>query len=137
MFNDKIDAMMTKIKLPKPENIEPEVESEILDPKIIKPISLIMTFESQDEFFDYYNSHKTEMDSLTNHKLNKLFSIDGYRITKIQNVLKLKQINISKDRRSDGFADTQTLRIEIIENRISVLEDALNRIIEYINSTIG
>jgi hypothetical protein len=133
MFNDKINAMMSKIKLENPEcEIESELESEpekeqILNPKIIKPISLMMTFESQDEFFDYYNSHKTEMDSLTTHKLNKLFSIDGYRITKIKNVLKLKQINISNN---------PTLRNEIIENRIAVLENALNRIIEYINSTI-
>jgi hypothetical protein len=129
MFNDKIDAMMTKIKNPKPGNVEPEPEPEpeILNTKIIKPISLMISFEDQDEFFDYYNSHKTEMDSLTTHKLNKLFSIEGYRITKIKNVLKLKQVSISNN---------PTLRNEIIENRISVLEDALNRIIEYINSTI-
>jgi hypothetical protein len=104
---------------------EPELKPEILNPKIIKPISLMMTFEDQDEFFEYYNSHKSEMDSLTTHKLNKLFSIEGYRITKIKNVLKLKQISASNN---------PTLRNDEIENRISILEDALNRIIEYLNS---
>jgi hypothetical protein len=131
MFNEKIDAMMSKVKSSKPEPVnEPELEPEpeILNPKIIKPISLMMTFEDQDEFFDYYNSHKSEMDSLTTHKLNKLFSIEGYRITKIKNILKLKQISVSKD---------LTLRDDEIENRMSILEDALNRIIEYLNSIRG
>jgi hypothetical protein len=130
MFNDKIDAMMTKIKSPKQENIESE--SEILNPKIIKPISLMMTFEDQDEFFDYYNSHKTKMDNLTTHKLNKLFSIDGYRITKIKNVLKLKQ---TQDHKTNEINNINNF--ERIEERITVLEAALNRIIEYINSTVG
>jgi hypothetical protein len=122
MFNEKIDAMLTKINGAKPEH---EPEHEILNPKIIKPIELMMNFEDQEEFFDYYNSHKTEMDNLTTHKLNKLFTIDGYRITKIKNVLKLKQIQIQNH-----------MNFEQIANRITVLEDALNRIIEYINSTV-
>ena len=44
----------------------------------------------------YYHKHKDEMDKETTHLLNKKFSIDGYRITKIKGVLCLKRSTMKK-----------------------------------------
>lgn len=43
-----------------------------------------------DEFNAYYQLHKKEIDNTTIYKLNKLYHIDGNIITKIKNVLMLK-----------------------------------------------
>lgn len=61
--------------------------------KIIEPIKeYSKVFNSPDEFNLWYTKNKDEMDNMTTHKLNKLYKIEGYRITKIKNVLMLKKI---------------------------------------------
>lgn len=61
--------------------------------KIIEPIKkCIKTFNTTDEFNLWYMKNKNEIDSLTTHKLNKLYHINGYRITKIKGELKLKKL---------------------------------------------
>lgn len=61
--------------------------------KIIEPIKeFSKVFNSPDEFNLWYTKNKDEMDNMTTHKLNKLYKIEGYRITKIKNVLMLKKI---------------------------------------------
>ena len=60
--------------------------------KIIEPIKeFSKVFNSPDEFNLWYTKNKDEMDNMTTHKLNKLYKIEGYRITKIKNVLMLKK----------------------------------------------
>lgn len=59
---------------------------------ILQPImNYIKEFPTPEEFNIYYNKHKEEIDNTTTHKLNKLYHIDGYRITKIKGVLMLKK----------------------------------------------
>ena len=66
--------------------------------KILQPITnYIKEFESPDEFNLFYNKHKEEIDSTTTHKLNKLYHIRGYRITKIKDVLMLKKHEEKKE----------------------------------------
>ena len=55
--------------------------------KIIEPIrDYLKVFNSADEFNIWYTKNKDEVDSLTTHKLNKLYKIQGYRITKIKGI---------------------------------------------------
>ena len=62
-----------------------------MDLKVIEPIkNYIKEFNSPVEFNLWYAKHKEEVDSLTTHKLNKMYKIDGYRITKIKGELMLK-----------------------------------------------
>ena len=62
--------------------------------KIIEPIKqYLKVFNSPDEFNIWYTKNKDEVDTLTTHKLNKMYKIEGYRITKIKNVLMLKKVN--------------------------------------------
>lgn len=65
---------------------------------IIEPIkNFIKEFNTIDEFNAFYSLHKDEMDALTTHKLNKMYSVKGYRITKIKGVLMLKRWDTSKN----------------------------------------
>lgn len=86
---------------------------------VIEPIkSAIKEFHSVEEFNVYYQLHKDEMDKTTTHKLNKMYRIDGYRITKIKNVLMLKRAS-----------DTMNVHEEIL-----AIKDTLNKIIKFLNT---
>ena len=93
----------------------------LTDLKIIEPIQKpLHEFETPDEFNIYYHKHKDEMDKETTHLLNKKFSIDGYRITKIKGVLCLKRSTMKKK--------------DDLQERLQKLEEVVNQIIDVINS---
>ena len=69
-----------------------------MDVKIIEPIkNYLKEFNTTEEFNTFYSVHKDEMDSLTTHKLNKMYHVNGYRITKIKGELMLKRWDNKKD----------------------------------------
>ena len=95
--------------------------------KIIEPIKeYSKVFNSPDEFNLWYTKNKDAIDSLTTHKLNKLYKIEGYRITKIKNVLMLK-----KDSQTTNTRTTPT--IEQLKDEITKIKDTINQIISYLN----
>ena len=51
----------------------------------------LKTFNTPEEFNLWYAKNKVEIDKITTHKLNTMYYIDGYRITKIKGVLCLKK----------------------------------------------
>ena len=62
-----------------------------MEVKVIEPIkNYIKEFNKPVEFNLWYAKHKDEVDALTTHKLNKMYHIEGYRITKIKGELMLK-----------------------------------------------
>ena len=98
--------------------------------KIIEPIKeYSKVFNSPDEFNLWYTKNKDEMDNMTTHKLNKLYKIEGYRITKIKNVLMLK-----KDSQSTNTTTIPTTNtIEQLKDEITKIKDTINQIISYLN----
>ena len=73
-----------------------------MDVKVIGPIKeYLKTFNGPDEFNIWYAKNKDEVDKITTHKLNKMYHIDGFRITKIKGVLCLK-----KDTKKPAHAET-------------------------------
>ena len=105
--------------------------------KIIEPIrDYLKVFNSADEFNIWYTKNKDEVDSLTTHKLNKMYKINGYRITKIKNVLMLKKSSETNN------VNNQSANNPLVPNDLSELQDEIknikstvNRIIEYLNGT--
>lgn len=90
---------------------------------IIAPITTaIKEFHSPEEFNIYYQLHKEEIDGTTTHKLNKLYKIEGYRITKIKNVLMLKR-NIEKN------TDAEEINVK---DEIATIKETLNKIINFL-----
>ena len=63
-----------------------------MDIKVIGPIKeYLKMFNGPDDFNLWYVKNKDDVDKLTTHKLNKMYHIDGYRITKIKGILCLKK----------------------------------------------
>ena len=104
--------------------------------KIIEPIKeYSKVFNSPDEFNLWYTKNKDEMDNMTTHKLNKLYKIEGYRITKIKNVLMLKkdsQSSPSNDNVAGRFSPSTTT-IDELKDEIAKIQDPINQIISYLN----
>ena len=96
-----------------------------MDLKVIEPIkNYIKEFKTIDEFNLWYSKNKEEVDALTTHKLNKMYKIDGYRITKIKGVLMLKKW---VDKEEKEIVSTEELKKEIDEIRNTV-----NKIISFL-----
>ena len=107
----------------------------LTDLKIIEPIQKpLHEFETPDEFNIYYHKHKDEMDKETTHLLNKKFSIDGYRITKIKGVLCLKRSTTKTNQRLIDQRETKSDSLHDLQERLQKLEEVVNQIIDVINS---
>ena len=102
-------------------------------------------FNTIDEFNIYYVKHKEEMTNMTTQKLNKMFTIDGYRITKVgtrdadgkqvNGEICLKPVSkLSKTNENDSETKPWQDDIEDIMTKMKVLTDTVNRIIEHLNA---
>ena len=97
--------------------------------KILQPITnYIKEFDSPDEFNLFYNKHKEEIDSTTTHKLNKLYHIRGYRITKIKDVLMLKKHEEKKHEEKKEEEPEMNVQDEIRQ-----MKETINKIIQFLN----
>ena len=106
--------------------------------KIIEPIKqYLKVFNSPDEFNIWYTKNKDEVESLTTHKLNKMYKIEGYRITKIKNVLMLKKCSETHNQHS---ADSPLISSPIGDLALKAIPDDINELrdeIKNIKSTIN
>ena len=105
--------------------------------KIIEPIrDYLKVFNTDDEFNIWYTKNKDEVDTLTTHKLNKMYKINGYRITKIKNVLMLKKSsetnNVNNQSANSPFVPND---LSELQDEIKNIKSTVNRIIEYLNGT--
>ena len=99
-------------------------------------------FNTIDEFNIYYVKHKAEMGNMTTQKLNKMFTIDGYRITKVgTRDTDGKRINgeiclkpASKSGDTNDVSKPWQEDIDDIMAKMKVLTDTVNRIIEHLNA---
>ena len=108
--------------------------------KVIEPIThFIKEFDTPNDFDSWYKSHQEEMDKLTTHKLNKMYHINGYRVTRIKGVLSLKKAPSKPSVKMDDTtysakvgdtakADEIEQRFIAIENEISDMSDDIKNI---------
>ena len=100
-----------------------------MDLKIIEPIkNHLKEFKTVDEFNLYYSKNKDEIDSMTTHKLNKMYFINGYRITKIKGKLCLKKY-VEKE-------NDESCELNKMKKEIELLKSTINEIIKVINQYI-
>ena len=98
-----------------------------MDIKVIGPIKeYLKMFNGPDDFNMWYAKNKDEVDKLTTHKLNKMYHIDGYRITKIKGILCLKK-DEKKPERNDPQTDSESAH-ESTTDRFNELENITNQI---------
>ena len=96
--------------------------------QLIEPIKEKREFQTPAEFDAYYQEHKAELEEKTTHKLNKMFNVPGYRITKIKGVLSLKNIPQSRI--------TSTMKIETLELKVNEIRDRMNECINTVNNIV-
>ena len=75
------------------------------------------------------------MDNMTTQKLNKLYKIDGYRITKMKNVLMLNkdsQYITSKANDKVAGLSSPTPTIDELKDEIAKIKRTVNQIISYL-----
>ena len=102
--------------------------------KIIEPIKqYLKVFNTPDEFNIWYTKNKDEVESLTTHKLNKMYKIEGYRITKIKNVLMLKKVNETSSQHSANSPLIPDESITEIHEEIKNIKSTINQIIQYLD----
>ena len=103
--------------------------------KIIEPIKqYLKVFNSPDEFNIWYTKNKDEVESLTTHKLNKMYKIEGYRITKIKNVLMLKKCSDShNDSQQSHNSPLIPDELTEIHEDIKNIKSTINQIIQYLD----
>ncbi len=115
-----------------------------------KDINVLKNFNSVDEFNLYYTKHKDEMDILTTQKLNKLYKIDGYRITKKdtrdkeghlqQGIICLKKQIEKKEEKEDfkNEIDEINEKIQNLDKKMNIIAIRFNDLVDKlkINSLI-
>ena len=102
--------------------------------KVLEPVkNVIKEFDTPDEFNIYYMKNKDEIDKLTTHKLNKMFKIDGYRITRIQGTLMLRTDYAAKKRidKHDEMMELKA-RIDELQSEHDEIKDRMNQLIEIV-----
>ena len=103
--------------------------------KIIEPIrDYLKVFNSPDEFNIWYTKNKDEVDALTTNKLNKLYKINGYRITKIKNVLMLKKSSNQDNTTNPVNSSLEPNDLTELQEEIKNIKTTVNQIILYLNT---
>ena len=99
-----------------------------MEVKVIEPIkNYLKEFNTPVEFNLWYAKNKDEVDKLTTHKLNKMYHIVGYRITKIKGILMLKEDKKVKN-------DEENEDIYELKAELEKIKETVNRLIEFINA---
>ena len=88
----------------------------------------VINFGSIDEFKSYLDENEEEMNKLSTVKLNRLYHIDGYRITKLQGKISLRKIH----KNDHSTTDDNTDRLALIEESIVILSEKINEIVKVI-----
>ena len=98
-----------------------------MEVKVIEPIkNYLKEFNTPVEFNLWYAKNKDEVDKLTTHKLNKMYHIVGYRITKIKGILMLKEDKKVKN-------DEENEDIYELKAELEKIKETVNKIINFIN----
>ncbi len=105
-----------------------------MDIKILEPIkNYLKEFNSVEEFNNFYSLNKKELDQITTHKLNKMYHVKGYRITKIKGELMLKKWDENKKLIPTDESTVNLNDIEEIREEIKKIKGAVNNIINFLN----
>jgi hypothetical protein len=76
---------------------------------------------NKEEFFKYLSLHRDEIKDISTKKLNKMFSTNGYRITKIKGEIAIRTNNfIPKENRTFKSND-----LKILDDKINFVIDVL------------
>ena len=82
----------------------------------------VITCDSKEHFIDILNANKDKFNEMSTQKLNKMFNIPGYKVTKVNNEICLRSIK-----------PCEHVGESVLISRIEKIEADNKRIIEAIN----
>ena len=97
-------------------------EDEIPPMRILEPFRAeVIEFEDKNDFIKYVNEDMETYKSLTTQKLNKMFHIPGYRITKLQGDISLKAVGGKEEGKDMEERMRSEIKKELMEEMRSEL----------------
>ena len=107
--------------------------------KVLEPIQLdVKTFKDKQEFELFFNSHKNEFENSTTTRLNRMYKIPGYRISRVKDELCLKKDYTKNNLGSSSNIDSQQIE-ELEEKIMKILEEErgnTEELIEKVNENL-
>ena len=105
-------------------------EDDIPPMRILEPFRAeVIEFEDKNDFIKYVNEDMETYKSLTTQKLNKMFHIPGYRITKLQGDISLKAVGGKEDADAEKKMRSEIME-EVMEKVRSEIEEKVKDIVE-------
>jgi chaperonin GroEL (HSP60 family) len=108
-----------------------------MDVKVIEPPTCCKQFTNIDEFNAFYAKNQEEMNKLTTQKLNKMYAIPGYHITRVKNVpgLSLKKWTGSRYIKNENIEQFQ--HCLDLANNVQPLEETISTQAEEFQSFVS
>ena len=88
----------------------------------------VREFENKEDFINYYDNHRTELDQLSTCMLNKKFKIDGYHLGRSNKQLKLIPLNLYRPSEYQVNQENNmiSMKIDVLNQKIDNLTKILN-----------
>lgn len=109
------------------------MKKELPTVKIFEPFQPeVIECESKEDFSEILNADLEKYNAMTTQKLNKIFHIPGYKITKIQNVICLRSLKKCEMLNSSKHEDNSHIQEEIKNIKV-----AFNQLSEQLETLKG
>ena len=79
----------------------------------------VINFETKEDFIEYLDKHREELDKLSTCKLNKLCKIKDYRITKIDGEISLKSNKYTYNQDKSDRHDNELEELKLFIKQLS------------------
>ena len=91
-------------------------------------IKEVFECENKEDFSEIINSNINRYNEMSTQKLNQMFKVPGYKVTKIKGEIGLRTIKACEMNKSDDVS-----RIDKIEKEIQIIKDAFNQMSEQLD----
>ena len=108
------------------------LKKELPELKTIEPFQCdVINCETKEDFIEQLHSKLDEYNNMTTQKLNKIFRIPGYRVTKIKGEIGLRKDSATEreDQKTERLPDAEALRAEI-----EMIKDAFNQLSDQVET---
>ena len=91
----------------------------------------VKEFENKEDFINYYDNHRTELDALSTCMLNKKYKIDGYHLGRSNKQLKLIPLNLYRPSEYQVNQENNMLnmKIDVLNQKIDNSTKLLNQLL--------
>ena len=89
----------------------------------------VKEFNNKEDFINYYDNHKTELDALSTCMLNKKFKIECYHLGRTNKQLKLIPLNLYRPSEYQVNQENNmiSMKIDVLNSKIDNLIKILNQ----------